>query len=500
MTAYPKSAAERPDPDSLVVVDSASGRWLPGTPTPRLVSEGRGHAWQMHEGIWRLAEPEDDEEAVYRSVRIQRGRTVCIGEGCTATMPGPIREGHVYTCPSHVAAVWCDPEDVTGDAGAPDEDPAVSAVVAAQTDPMDRFPWSDGHSFYCGIGQPARDCPGAVRSCDCRCHALDAAQMVPVPDTTTVLPDPVDKSTGTSQDAVIEVIAPMTRQPGRTAGRRTAMNAPKNVKAAAKSAVAAGLAGILAGTTTADAVLADTAVAAVIAPQDVLDAYNADVAAATGADFPGTDAPATPAPKPTTRAAANAARSAEKRAAVKADAPARAAKATKPAPAPKPAKAAKPKAVKPAAAPVTPAESPVAGPVVLLTIAQVDAIIASADVPLMTALNTTGRWVRPNGSAPSGKATQPSTDPVVRKQYAPRWRLAVPATTPGLDALATLATVSESARGAARLRPVADLDALRAAKALVAKVDGMPGPEAVKASGTDEVQSALEVIAKASVH
>jgi hypothetical protein len=428
----------------LVVVDAATGRVLPGTPAPALVEAGRGHAWQMTEGIWRLAEPDDDEEAVYRSVRVQPGRTVCVGDGCAATIPS-LPVGHTYACPFHVGRLL-DVEQEWSDA-----------------------PWTDGHSFLCGVGQPPRDCPGAVRGCDCRCHAGAESARVPVPDGTTVPSQQVDMSTTTAQDAPIDPTTTAGDQPGRTAGGRTDTMATK------KATVKAGIAAILNGTATADTVLADVAAA----DEPTVGEVIADIA---------TDAVGEPVPakNPATRAAARAAEAKAKRAAAPKPEP-------KAKPAAKPAKAAKPAPVEPAA--------PVAGePVVLLTVAAVDAIIASGDVALMTALNTTGRWVRPNGSAPEGPSKAPSTDKAKRAKYARRWRLAVPASTPGIEAAASAVTVTESRRGAGRLPDPTDLAKVREAKALIDRIDRMPAPQAVIASATDEAQAALETVAKATLH
>ena len=92
----------RPDPNDHVVIDSATGEWLPGAPAPALIRAGRGHAWQMAPGIWRLAEPdEDDEDARYTAVVVRYGRSVCMGADCTRT--APIMGVSRYVCYEHVA-------------------------------------------------------------------------------------------------------------------------------------------------------------------------------------------------------------------------------------------------------------------------------------------------------------------------------------------------------------------------------------------------------------
>ena len=54
------------------VFDRRTGKELDGLPTPRLIEAHSGEAWMRDESIWRLREPDDPPETVYRQVIIRR--------------------------------------------------------------------------------------------------------------------------------------------------------------------------------------------------------------------------------------------------------------------------------------------------------------------------------------------------------------------------------------------------------------------------------------------
>lgn len=53
------------------IVTDLYGQELPGLPTPMLISQGGGEAWQRDSGIWRAAEPTDPPGTVYKRVRVK---------------------------------------------------------------------------------------------------------------------------------------------------------------------------------------------------------------------------------------------------------------------------------------------------------------------------------------------------------------------------------------------------------------------------------------------
>jgi len=149
---------------------------------------------------------------------------------------------------------------------------------------------------------------------------------------------------------------------------------------------------------------------------------------------------------------------------------------------------------------------------VLITMQERDHILASGDKALVGRVER-GVYVRPNGKAPAGPVKGGPGD---KANYYPRWRLAITLTPAMLSRVATVeadpewgwkstgsrtVTVTESASGAPALRrakaPKVETEAqakVRRAKALVAEVDTLPGPEHIAAIGTPEVQDALETI------
>jgi hypothetical protein len=389
-----------PGPDDYVVIDSATGRWLPGIPSPRLVDAGRGHALTTS-GVWRLAEPDDDDEAAYRAVVIGRGRQVCEADGCDRTY-------HIAGRRQYVCLLHARQHEV-------DESPQIG--VDKSTEPVVQ-------SVHRPATKPATAHPGGAR----------------------------------------------TKENPMTATKSRAMTKSEALRSGRK-AVAGGMLDILNGKATADDVIAD-----VEASTADLDAHNAEMDAMLAMPSESLGPVVNPDGTPS-------------------DVTVEMLTGKKPAP-----KAAAVRAVAPA--------------LPLITMETRDAILAGKDKALIARVNA-GTYVRPNGSLPGGSVKSTGTD----TKYYPRWRLAVDLTDAMLERVETVAPeqgwgwtnpdgrkprerkateVRESAAGAPRLDPV-KVEKVAKAKATLAVIDALPGPESIIAIGSPEAQDALEVAAAASL-
>ncbi len=133
---------------------------------------------------------------------------------------------------------------------------------------------------------------------------------------------------------------------------------------------------------------------------------------------------------------------------------------------------------------------------VLITMTARDAVEDAADAdPVLRAAVAAGTYVRPNGQAPKAFKGGPGR----QHRYYPRWRLAIVVPSAMDVQGSVLTTVRESAAGAPALPAAEKVARVRKAKAVIEAIDAMPGPEAVKAIGSDEAQAALAVIHEATV-